>query len=299
MHSTFREFHDKFNYFDIQESIEFYSVFQSYPFFNFLKLDTTLLSCIQSQILERYTELKPYFLYDEDTLLQRDLEALLARLAIGDRKNFTAYKKINVSQPRSRLLFKTLFEKGIIRKEHSREKPLREFKGQLIKKSLRRYEIQDKIHFVDNFTRFWFTFLSHLDEESLHVNISKALETISQSMEQYISLTFEELSNELMIKKIGPDNIENFGSYWDKNIEIDLMIETKDGKIVVGESKWKNHKVCKNILNTLEKKCMRANIEVDEFVLFSKSGFSKELKNLNRTDISLYDINEFKELYDR
>ncbi len=294
----FKEFHEKFNYFTIQESIEFYSVFDAHPFLKFLRFDTTLLSCIQSEILERAEDLKTYFIFDADTNFQKDLDSLLMRLAIGDRKSYTAYKKENISQIRSRHLFKTLFEKNIIKKERSREKPLRDFKGQLIKKALRRYEIQDKIHFVDNFTRFWFTFLAPLYENSLHVDSSKVMENITQQLEQYVSLCFEELSNELIIKKIGIENIENHGSYWDKNIEIDLLIERKDGKILAGESKWKNHKVCKNILNSLEKKCKRANIEVDTFVLFSKSGFSKELIKLNRSDVVLYDINEFKELYD-
>ncbi len=188
-------------------------------------------------------------------------------------------------------MYKSLFEKKIIRKEKSREKPLREFKGQLIKKSLRKYEIQDKIHFCDNFTRFWFTYIAPNIDKTLHVD------QIMQSIEQYISLSFEELSNDLIIHKYKKENIINHGSYWDKNIEIDLLVETKDGTIVAGESKWKNHKVCKNILKSLQKKCDKAELGASKFVLCSKSGFSKELKSKQSDEVMLFELKDFEELY--
>ena len=250
-----------------------------------------MATCIQINIIERIDELKPYFIYDENVSFQNDLESILIRLAIGDRKSYTVYKKANISQVRGRAIYKALFEKKIIKKEKSREKPIREFKGQLIKKSLRKYEIQDKIHFNNNFTRFWFTFIAPHLHEPLHVD------KIMQDIEQYISLSFEELSNELIIHKYKKENVVNYGSYWDKSIEVDLLIEIKDGTIIVGESKWKNHKVCKNILKTLQKKCERVKLDASKFVLCSKSGFSKELKTKQSNDIMLFELKDFKELY--
>ncbi len=288
---SFKKFHQQFSYFDIQESIEFYSIFDGHPFLKLINLDEDLATCIQINILNRITELKPYFVYDKDVNFQNDLESVLVRLAIGDRKSYTVYKKENISQVRGRTLYKSLFEKGIIKKEKSREKPLREFKGQLIKKSLRRYEIQDKIHFSNNFTRFWFTFIAPHLYEPLHVD------KIMQNIEQYISLSFEELSNELIVHKYKKENIINFGTYWDRSIEIDLLIETKDGTIIAGETKWKNHKVCKNILKTLQKKCERVELGASKFVLFSKSGFSKELKSKKNDKIMLFELKDFEELY--
>ena len=258
---------------------------------DFLKLDDDLATCIQTNIINRIDELKPYFVYDEDIEFQKDLESILIRLAIGDRKSYTVYKKVHISQVRGRAIYKALFEKNIIKKEKSREKPIREFKGQLIKKSLRKYEIQDKIHFSNNFTRFWFTFIAPHLEKPLHV------EKIMENIEQYISLSFEELSNELIIHKYGKKEIVNFGSYWDRNIEIDLLVETKDGTVVAGESKWKNHKVCKNILKTLQKKCARVELGATKFVLCSKSGFSKELKSKKSDEIMLFELKDFEELY--
>ncbi|MDA7848272.1 DUF234 domain-containing protein [Sulfurospirillum sp.] len=288
---SLKKFHEQFPYFDIQESIEFYSIFNGYPFLEFIKLDDDLATCIQTNIIDKIDELKPYFIYDVDENFQNDLKSILIQLAIGDRKSYTVYKKVNISQIRGRALYKSLYKKNIIKKEKSREKPLREFKGQLIKKSIRRYEIQDKIHFCDNFTRFWFTFIAPFLDKPLHVR------NIIPNIEQYISLSFEELSNELLIHKYKKENILNYGSYWDKSIEIDLLIETKNGTIIAGESKWKNHKVCKNILKTLQSKCERVNLGATKFVLCSKSGFSKELISKKSDDILLFELKDFEELY--
>ena len=288
---SFKKFHQQFTHFDIQETIEFYSIFSGHPFLKFLKLNNDLSTCIQADIIDKIDELKPYFIYDKDIDFQKDLESILIQLAIGDRKSYTIYKKTNISQVRGRALYRSLFEKNIIKKERSREKPIRKFKGELIKKSLRKYKIQDKIHFCDNFTRFWFTFIAPYFYKPLDIN------KIMQNIEQYISLSFEELSNELIIHRYKKENIINYGSYWDKDIEIDLLIETKNGTMIAGESKWKNHKICKNILKTLEKKCIKAELGASKFVLCSKSGFSKELKTKRSSEIVLIELKDFEELF--
>jgi hypothetical protein len=292
---SFSDFHSRFKYLNIQETIEFYSVFQGYHLLKNLQLDDDLFTCIKQNILDKIEELKPYFIFDEDPSFQEDLESILMRIAIGDRKSYTVYKKENISQVRGRAIYKSLFEKNIIKKEKSREKPLREFKGQLIKKSLRNYIIQDKIHFTDNFTRFWFTFISPAIKNSLHVD--EIFQNIVDNIESFISLSFEELSNELLINKYKKENIVKHGSYWDKKVEIDLLIEKKDGTIIAGEAKWKNHKVCKNILNKLQAKCQRVNLEANYFALFSKSGFSKELNAKKEPQVLLYELKDFEELY--
>lgn len=291
---SFKSFHNQYKHLDIEESVEFYSVFDGHTFLEFIKLDFDLATCIQTEILDRIEEMKPYFIYDEDKNFQNDLESLLMRLAKGDRKNYTVYKKENISQIRGKALYKSLFEKGIIKKERSREKPIREYKGQLIKKALRRYEIQDKIHFKDNFTRFWFRFIAPAlkNKKKLHV------EDIIENIEQYISLCFEELSNDLIMHNYKKEEIINHGSYWDKNIEIDLLIEIANGTIIAGETKWKNHKVCKNILTTLQKKCERVELGADKLALFSKSGFSKELLKERSDNIMLFALKDFEVLYD-
>jgi len=290
---TFKEFHEKYNYLTAQESIEFYSIFQGHPFLKFIDFDGNLFEMIEKFILERIEDLKPYFIYDSNLDFQHDLESILYRLSIGDRKSYTVYKKENISQGRGRMLYKALFEKNVIKKEKTRERPKREFKGQLIKKHLRHYDIQDKIHFCSCFTRFWFTFIYPYTQTKKEI-----LTNISSSLEQYISLDFEALSLELIEHKLGKDQVKSSGSYWDKKMEIDVLIETKNGTIIAGESKWKNHRISKKTLNYLIRKCERAYFNVDKFVLFSKSGFTKELTSLKSDTVSLYTLKDFEALYD-
>jgi hypothetical protein len=287
-----------FGYLDIQESIEFYSVFSGYPHLQDLNFDDGLLVSIKKNVLNKLGELHHFFEYDDDPNFQEQLQSVLIRLAIGDRKSYTVYKKENIPQMKGRMLFKALFEKGIIKKEFSREKPIRAHKGQLIKKSLRKYKVQDKIHFTDNFTRFWFYFIAPHLTHDINIDMQKIEDILEKHMEEFISLSFEELSNTLIIKREGEENIQSSGSFWKKNIEIDVLIEKNDGTIIAGESKWKNQRTCKNVLRALENKCTKVDFHVDQYILCSKSGFSKELLNLDAPNVTLLTLQDFEELYD-
>ena len=116
--------------------------------------------------------------------------------------------------------------------------------------------------------------------------------------ESYVSLGFELLSQSLLLQELSPLGAIHQGSYWDKRHEIDLLLELEDGRVIAGESKWKNRRVCKNILTALQRKCERAHLHVTHFVLFSKSGFSKELERMQDERVWLHDLNAFERLRD-
>lgn len=193
------------------------------------------------------------------------------------------------------MAYKELFDKNIIKKEFSREKPLKTHPKQKLKKELRGYAIEDKIKFCRNFYRFWFTFIEPNIADLRAKNYEKVLKIINLEFEKYISLEFEDLSEKLLMKTFSQS--ENFGSFWTKNIEIDLLFKTKNNLLVAGEVKWKNHKICKNILTILQKKCAKEDLKIDFFALFSKSGFSKELYNIQDEKVLLFELKDFKILY--
>ncbi len=292
MAPAFKNFHQKFPYLDIQESIEYFSIFDGYPLLDKISLSNSFGEIIQKEIIEKIDILKKYFIYDKNSENQKLIEKILTRISKGDRKNLSIYSKESLPQNKGKELFGYLYSTEIIKKEKSRENPLERIKKQPLKKSLRRYKVQDKIHINNNFTRFWFTFIS----SSLNANTKITVDSIEKGLEKYISLEFEKLSNSLIIKKYITEEILSSGSYWDKNIEIDLYIKTQKHNFA-GESKWKNSKICKNILNSLQKKCGRANLNVDKFTLFSKSGFSKELKSKKINNVELFELSDFEILY--
>ena len=92
------------------------------------------------------------------------------------------------------------------------------------------------------------------------------------------------------------DPIVSKGSLWGRKGEFDLLCYTKSGKIIVGECKFKARKVCKNELNKLQEKAQNSNLQADIFALFSKSGFSNELRVIKDKNLILLDLEEFKRL---
>ncbi|NOX16126.1 MAG: DUF234 domain-containing protein [Epsilonproteobacteria bacterium] len=256
---------------------------------NEINLSGDFNQIIQNEIINKIEILKKYFIYDENRENQQLIQKILTRLSRGDRKNYKVYSKENLSQIKGRVLFKHLFNIGAIRKEMSREKPFRTIKNQPLKKSLRRYKIEDKIHFNNNFTRFWFFFIAPYIQKNQNITF----ELIQPFLDKYISLEFEKLSNLLVIEKYKDEKILSYGSYWDKDIEIDLLIKTSK-RTIAGEAKWKNSKICKNVFNSLQNKCRISKLDIDTFALFSKSSFSKELKSTKFSNIDLYELNDFQ-----
>jgi len=71
---------------------------------------------------------------------------------------------------------------------------------------------------------------------------------------------------------------------------------SRSKKIVLGECKYKGRKVCKNELNKLKDKAIYSGIAVDTFVLFSKNGFSNELRGAAEQNLLLFELEDFKRL---
>lgn len=217
---------------------------------------------------------------------------MLKKLAINDRKKFN-FSKIIPRKISNEIIY-NLIKKDIIMIEKSREPKLQKFKYQKLKKELRHYQIQDKIHFKNNFTRFWFRFCEPNLELLKQNKFDLVLENIKNEFEMYCSLPFELISMELLSYHLNIDKSQ-IASYWDKDKEIDIFIDY-DGFTIVGEVKYKDRKICKNILNLLKTKCDRLGISPNLIALFSKSGFSNELLKLKDDKILLFELEHFKEL---
>lgn len=290
-----RTFNQGFSYLDISERIGYFAVFSGFNDLSSLHAYENLHENIYHNILLRYHEFKDIFTYTADSHLQNDLNTLLFRIAVGDRKSHSIYKN-DISQPRGKELYKLLYQQNIIRKEYSREKPLPKIPGRFLKKELRRYQIEDKILFNANFTRFWFTFIMPYQEEIAERKFDNVLMQLEKDLDKYISFTFENLSNQLIQKVFTKEPITEAGSFWTKDIELDLLARTNKGTLIAGECKWKNQRISKNILNKLQKKCEISHLQIDYYALFSKSGFSNELMKNPDKNILLFDIQAFEVL---
>jgi len=142
--------------------------------------------------------------------------------------------------------------------------------------------------------RFWFAFISPLSRGIQEGNYDEVKSRFSDRQQSFSGLIFEQLSIELLKKEFEHDPIVEIGSYWDRLVEIDILAKTASGKVIVGECKYTNTKVNKSELSKLQEKCALAGFEPDEFVLFSKRGFSNELGTSKEKNVQLYRLEEFK-----
>jgi len=111
---------------------------------------------------------------------------------------------------------------------------------------------------------------------------------------EFGNFVFEELSMEFIRDLITEDPIKQFGKYWDEKREIDLVAKTTSGKIIAGNCKYINSKIKKNELNKLKEDCNSIDLKVDIFALFSKNGFSSELKSQKSETLRLFTPKSFK-----
>lgn len=278
---------ERMKHLDIHELIKFHLVFDE---FDLKRSYYDVFEAIETEILNDFLALMPKFYFESDT--NDAIKSALIKLARSDRKKFSVNKIL--PQNLASKVYAKLFEKNFLLLEKSREIPLKRTKRQALKKRDRGYKVEDKIHFNSHFSRFWFRFIEPNLSLLKEGRSEEILELIRREFDEYASLGFELLSGELMAKKLGLDSIL-LSSFWSKNIELDMLFSI-NGKVIVGEAKYKERKICKNVLNLVLHKCERLGIKPDIVALFSKSGFSNELLGLKDERLRLYEIKDYEEL---
>jgi AAA+ ATPase superfamily predicted ATPase len=173
-----------------------------------------------------------------------------------------------------------------------RELPITEKNPEKSKKGL--YKI------VDPFFRFWFRFvlpnMSKIEED-----VERAFnEEIRPFLDQYyVSFSFEDVCKEVLLELSKenrlPMRFSRIGSWWHRNNEIDILALNEDTKeILFAECKWQNKKVGIKVYDELKEKSKLVNWHNEErkeyFALFSKAGFTPQLRNMNVLLFDLRDI---------
>ena len=153
-----------------------------------------------------------------------------------------------------------------------------------------------KLLFNIPFVRFWFAFISPIFKGIRDGNYEEFEKLFQNRKAEFTETIFEQLSHELVKFNLKDDSIYSIGRYWDDDIDIDLLCTTKKGVAIAGSCKYTNSKVKKSELNNLKQKCKDAKINVDTFMLFSKSGFSSELKSQKGENLKLFTVKSLKSL---
>jgi uncharacterized protein len=113
----FRSFYFKNFPHDMETQIEYFAVFGGVSWDVDTHID--LSSLIQTHILENYETLQ--FKIDQLTLFDTKNQRLLAALAVGDRRMFSAFNRAGLNNKNGGIALNFLQEKGLIQLEYSRE----------------------------------------------------------------------------------------------------------------------------------------------------------------------------------
>jgi hypothetical protein len=278
---------------DMEIQIAYFSIFGGLGF----DIDTSkpLELLIKEHILDNFKPLQQKI--KELTCNQENNKRLLRALAIGDRRIFSAFNKAGLNNGNGGAALSFLQEKGLVTLEYSREvNQKKEHPNQKLKREISRHRISHKVLFTQPFIRFWFYFVSPHKKEILEGDFENFYKNFAQKKNSYTSLIFEELSEVLLNYHIRDAQILSSGSYWDANLEIDILTFTDKDQVYVAECKWTNHIINKKEYHKLLEKCSKIDINPTQVVFFSKRGFSKELTSMQSASLALYSAQEFSAL---
>jgi len=248
-------------------------------------MSLSLDEAIEKYILNKYR----YLRNDVNELTRGELlySTILTGLAIGDRRTNSAFKKAKVS-----------FDEGIEKIDE-----LCGLNALKLEKSLQKfsalgdqYTVSEKLLFTTPFVRFWFAFISPIFKGIKDGNYEEFNKKYGNRKTEFTNLVFEQLSHELIKLSVGDNNVKQIGRYWDDDLDIDLLVSTKDGKKIAGVCKYTNSKIKKSELNLLKEKCKKVKIDIDMFVMFSKKGYTTELKSLKGDNLKLFTVKSFSQL---
>jgi len=289
-----------FNYFcnynphlTLEQSVEYFSILGGVEESIELDFFDNVFSMVESNFVQKFIKFQN--LVAPSYLLESPYREVLMAVARGDGKFYAVLKKARVSEGLGEEIIQELISLNILYIVQTRERPLKIHSKHKLKKELRAYRVQDKLRFVQPFMRFWFGFVTYYREE-LSRGVSAAfLENFEKHYERLRTLVYEQLCDDLLVKYCEPRSpLLSSGSYWDQYSEFDILAVTRDKKLILGECKYKDRKICKNELNKLKDKALQSGIHVDVYALFSKSGFSNELLSMKDKDLLLFDLNDLK-----
>lgn len=275
----FRSFYFQNEPQDMEHAVEFFAVFGGMSW----SVDTTkeLDELIESKILKNYTYIHSDI--SKITQSQKTSHALLSAVASGDGRVHSALKRARISRAEGEKTIHSLCSLNLLKREYSLESPPNEDE-----------KIDEKLNFTTPFMRFWFAFVSPYFKSIKEGDFKESKELFVNRKGEFFEYIFKKLSLEVIRKSFKEDAITEIGSYWDRDVQIDILAKTASGKIIAGICRYSSQKAKKSSLAKLKEQCEAAQLSPDIFVIVSKSGFSNELKSLKGDNIKLFSLKNFK-----
>jgi len=274
----FRSFCYQNNATNLETALEYFAVFGGMGW----RVDLTkpLEELIVEKVLNNYR-----YIHGDTTKITQSKEIhhkILSALATGDRREHSAFKKAQANKEHGEESVDFMIKEGLLSKDVSVEKPLKDHE-----------QVSIKLNFNQPFMRFWFAVISPYYKGIKAGEYAEVKERWSQMREEFSNLIYQQLFMELVKKSYNESNkdkIVKIGSYWDTEVEIDILAKTKSGKIVAGVCKFSKSKAKKSEISKLKEKCQQAELEIDTYVIFSKNKFSRELNKIKSRKLQLFSL---------
>jgi AAA+ ATPase superfamily predicted ATPase len=213
---------------------------------------------------------------------------ILYYLAMGNRKLNELHARTGYSRAKISVYIKNLIQLDIVEKLV----PLGDEGRENAQKGL--YRIKD------NFLCFWYRFVFPNTSELMLGRIDKVYDQcIAPYLDQYIGEYFADVCTEFLklmnLHNRLPANFMWWDRWYGKNGTIDIMAQSADKKTLIGRCLWDEANVMPQDYLSLLALAEEAKVIPDYCYLFSKKGFSDELRQMTegRDDIHLIGLVDF------
>lgn len=277
----FRSFCFQNNATDIEKAIEYFAVFGGMGYS--VDMSKPLEELIEDKVLKNYR----YIHGDLTKITQSNKahHALLSAIALGDRREHSAYRRADLTRKEGEESAAFLIKFDLLARQESQADPLDENE-----------EKSDRLIFTAPFYRFWFSSVSPYYKGIKEGDFKEMKEKWENTKQSFFDQIYEGLVIALVKQSFKEDWIAKIGSYWDKTNEIEILGKTKGGKVIAGSCKYSKSKANKSELSKLQEKCAKAELTADIYVIFSKSGFSSEFKKEKSDTLKLFSLKNLKTL---
>jgi len=259
-----------------EELIELYSILYGVPKYLEMFTDSgNIFKSIEKNILNPagYLYNEPQFILQNEVNEPITYFSILEIIANGEHKIGNIAGKLGKNVQNITSFISKLIELDILYKDVpvTQTNPLKSKKG---------------LYFIkDNFFRFWFTYVLPYKSQLEMGNTNYVISKIKENFNGFVSPVYENLVISYLLKNY---NLLKCGRWWDKNEEIDAVGIGEDF-LIVAECKYSNKKASVDILHNLQKKAKRidSDLPIKHYILFSKSGFTDELKGVQSEEVIL------------
>ena len=283
-----------------EEAAEQYSITGGVPkYMEFFSDGQPLYEQIKENVLSKNGFLyeEPNFLLTDEVQVPTNYFSIIKVIADGNHKLGTIAGILGLETSALTPYLKTLSELGFIEKQV----PVTEKNAEKTRKGL---------YFIsDNFLRFWFRYVYPYKGELELDNMQISLDELDKDFkEKFVAFAYEDICKEIFARLCSDKAIDftpsKIGSYWlnDKsgNTQIDVMaVDTVNKRLFAGECKYHNQPIDADVYFELVKKVDNSSEIKSAFKgytviygVFSKSGFTSRMTDINNSNPNLFLINE-------